>query len=96
MPRKKEETQHDITKKKDPKPKNVQCVPSAIGDTQLIFVASKDIEKIVLGFSPKTAANLRSQKRGPPFYMNGGTPYYKVSELEDYFGRNRVETFNSD
>jgi hypothetical protein len=79
--------------KSEPLPKDAQCTS---GDIAPLMVASKDVGRIILGFSSKTAANLRSQKRGPRYYMDGGTPYYKVSELIDYFCRNRVETFNND
>jgi hypothetical protein len=76
--------------------KDVQCIQGETGIGLPLFVASKDVEKVILGFSPKTAANLRSQKKGPPYSMVGGTPYYKLDDLVDYFGGNRVETFNSE
>jgi hypothetical protein len=77
-------------------PNDGQCVQSATGDFRPLFVASKDIEKVIIGFTPKTAANLRSQKKGPSYSMVGGTPYYKIDDLVDFFGKNRVETFNSE
>jgi len=58
------------------------------------FVAAKDIERVVIGYSKKTAANDRSAKRGPRYYMVGGRPYYKLEDLENYFGSNPVETTN--
>jgi hypothetical protein len=64
------------------------------GESWPLVVAAKDVGKIILGYSKKTAANDRWRKRGPPYYMIGGTPYYLVSELIEYFTKNRVETFN--
>ena len=64
------------------------------GESRPFVVASKNIEMIVKGYSAKSAANDRSRKRGPPYYMIGGTPYYLVSELISYFTQNRVETIN--
>jgi hypothetical protein len=77
-------------------PNDAQCIQFETGNIRPLFVASKDIEKVIVGFNKKTAANLRCQKKGPRFYMVGGTPYYKVSDLEEYFGKNPVETFNSE
>ncbi len=94
MSRKKEATPHDISQKKDSVSENAQSVLCMTDNFLPLIVASKDIEKIVLGFSPKTAANLRSQKKGPRYFMVGGTPYYKTSDLLDYFFSNPVETFN--
>ena len=74
--------------------RGIQIIQFEAGECRPCFVASKDIEKVVVGYSKKTAANDRSRKRGPPFYMVGGTPYYLVSELIEHFTRNRVETIN--
>ncbi len=74
------------------KKKTPQVVQFEAGDSGPLIVSSKNIEKIVNGYSAKTASNDRSRKRGPVFYMVGCTPYYKVSELIKYFTQNRVET----
>jgi hypothetical protein len=95
MPSIKEPTPHDITHKKDLVLGSAQSILSAADAFLPLIVASKDIEKVILGFSPKTAANLRSQKKGPRYFMVGGTPYYKTSDLLEYFCSNPVETFNS-
>jgi hypothetical protein len=61
-----------------------------------LIVAGKDIEKIIVGYSAKTAANERCQKVGPPYFMRGGRPYYLVKDLVDYFTQNPVETFDKE
>jgi hypothetical protein len=61
-----------------------------------IIVAGKDIEKITVGYSAKTAANDRSRKVGPRYFMRGGRPYYLVQDLIDHFTQNPVETFNDE
>jgi len=67
--------------------------PNAIkSETTPLMVAAKDIERIILGYSAKKAANDRSLKRGPKFFLNGARPYYRVSDLIEYFTRNPVET----
>ncbi len=83
-----------MPKKLEPLSKDIQIIQFEAGEFHPYFVASKDIEKVVVGYSKKTAANDRSRKRGPPYYMIGGTPYYLVSELIEHFTRNRVETIN--
>jgi len=55
-------------------------------------VAGKDIEKIVLGYSAKSAANDRCRKVGPKYFMVGARPYYLVSDLINHFTQNPVET----
>ncbi len=59
-----------------------------------IIVAGKDIEKIVIGYSAKTAANDRSRKVGPNYFLRGGRPYYLVEDLVDHFTENPIKTFN--
>ncbi len=83
-----------MPKKLEPLSKDIQIIQFEAGEFHPYFVASKDIEKVVVGYSKKTAANDRSRKRGPPYYMIGGTPYFLVSELIEHFTRNRFETIN--
>ena len=85
MPRKRETEQY---------PKNAQIIHFEPGEFRPLFVASKDIEKVVIGYSAKTAANDRSLKRGPRYYMVGGRPYYRIRDLEEYFSNSPVETMN--
>ena len=80
----------------EPPPKDAQLVQFESGEFKPLFVKSADIGKVVIGLSCKTMSNLRSEKKGPKFYMVGGTPYYKLVDLESYFGANPVETFNDE
>jgi hypothetical protein len=76
----------------EPLPKDARIVRFEPGELKPLFVKSADIGKVVIGLSAKTMCNLRSEKRGPKFYLVGGTPYYKLEDLENYFGANPVET----
>ena len=73
-------------------PKDAHLVRFEPGEFKPLFVKSANIGNVVIGLSSKTMSNLRSEKRGPKFYMVGGTPYYKLEDLENYFGANPVET----
>ena len=75
-----------------PLPKDVRIIDYAPGEFKPLLVSSKDVEKVVIGWSKKTAANLRSQKKGPRYYLVGGTPYYQIEDLEEYFSRYLVKT----
>lgn len=75
-------------------PKDIKIVKFSPGELQPLIVAGKDIEKIVIGYSMKTASNDRSRKTGPRFFMRGSRPYYLVSDLVEHFTQNSVETFN--
>jgi len=77
-----------------PEKTELKKIPSPKDNVSPLFVAAKDVERIIIGFNKKTAANWRSMKKGPRYYMDNGTPYYKVSDLVDYFGRNPVITHN--
>jgi hypothetical protein len=61
-----------------------------------LIIAGKDIEKVVIGYSSKTAANDRSRKVGPRYFMRGGRPYYLVQDLIEHFTQNPVETLNDE
>ena len=76
----------------EPLPKDARVIDYAPGEFKPLFVSSKDVEKVVIGWSKKTAANLRSQKKGPRYYLVGGTPYYRVEDLEGYFSQYLVKT----
>ena len=81
-------------RKLEPIPKDIQIAQFVRGDSQPLLVASKDIEKVVIGYSAKTAANDRSRKVGCRYFMRGGRPYYLVQDLLNHFTQNPVETFN--
>ena len=70
----------------------IQVIQFPPGEFQPLFVAAREIGKVVIGLSPKTAANWRAAKVGPKFFMCNGTPYYRLSDLEAYFGGNPVQT----
>ena len=59
-----------------------------------LVVAGKDIERVVIGYSAKTAANDRCRKVGPRYFMRGGRPYYLVRDLVEHFTQSPVETSN--
>ena len=79
-------------RKTEPLPNNIQIVQFEPEESQPLVVAGKDIEKIVMGYSSKTAANERSRKVGPKYFMRGGRPYYLVSDLLEHFTKNPIET----
>jgi hypothetical protein len=60
-----------------------------------MFVASSQIEKIVVGISKKTWANWRSMGKGPRFYIYQGRVYYRLSDIEEAIGQHPVETFSN-
>jgi len=77
-------------------PKDIKVVKFLTGEFQPLIVAGKDIEKVVIGYSAKTAANDRCQKIGPRFFIRGSRPYYLVSDLVEHFTENPVDTFNKE
>ncbi|MBC8286369.1 MAG: hypothetical protein H8E42_02730 [Nitrospinae bacterium] len=88
-----------------PKKINVVSLPS---DAEIIdvpvseipsflFVMGKALPDMVKGTSHKYWANLRCEKRGPPFFMtgpNGGSPAYRIRDVVNYLTRRPVKTFN--
>lgn len=59
-----------------------------------LIVAAKDIERVIIGYSAKAAANDRSRKVGPRYFMRNGRPYYLVQDLIEHFTQNPVKTSN--
>jgi hypothetical protein len=58
-----------------------------------IFVRSSKIDQVIIGLSPKTAANWRSQKIGPVYYVSDtGGIFYCIDDLKEYFSRNPIQT----
>ena len=58
-----------------------------------VLVKANKVGEVVIGWNPKTAANWRSQKIGPPYYQNdSGSVVYKVSEVIEFFTRHQVQT----
>lgn len=64
------------------------------GEIEPLFVAARDVPKVIIGISKSTLGNWRCAKKGPAYHMVNGTPYYNWQELKDYFSTGRVETFN--
>lgn len=66
------------------------------GEFQPLFVAAHKIDKVIIGIAKQTWANWRYLKIGPRYYKVKGTVYYKISELEEYFGRSPIQTIDTD
>ena len=64
------------------------------GEIEPLFVAARDVPKVILGVSKSTLANWRCLKVGPAFHQINGVPYYNWQELKEYFSAGRVETTN--
>ena len=65
------------------------------GDFRPLFVAADKVDKVIIGPSKKTWANWRSEKKGPKYYMIGKKPYYRISDLEEHFSQNPVQTHSA-
>ena len=75
-------------------PPNAQIIQFGPEEIKQMFVKATDIDRIVVGLSPKTLANWRSQGVGPKYFLSNGSVYYSFSELINYFTKNPVETLN--
>jgi len=75
---------------------DVRIVQFRPGELKPLFVKASDIDRVVIGLSPKTLANWRSLGVGPRYSIVNGSIYYKYSELLSFFEQNQVETFNDD
>ena len=71
---------------------NAQIIQFGLDELKPLFVKATDIDRIVVGLSPKTLANWRSQGVGPKYFLVNGSVYYSFSELTNYFTKNPVET----
>ena len=93
---------HSLSEKVEGKvliPPAIECLMEKLGyvgnsEVNPLIIAGKDIEKVVIGYSAKTAANDRSRKIGPRYFMRGGRPYYLLKDLVEHFTQNPVETLN--
>lgn len=72
----------------------IGVVHFAPGEIEPICIAARAAPRMAVGVSAKTFANWRSQKKGPPFMVIDGLPYYPWKEFKEYFSTGRVETFN--
>lgn len=82
-------------RKTEPLPKDARLIQLEQGEVRPLFVKATDIDRVVVGLSPKTLANWRSQGIGPKYHIVNGSVYHAFSDLEAYFGQNLVETFNN-
>ena len=78
----------------EPLPKNAHLVQFEPGELPPLFVKASSIGEVVVGLSPKTLANWRSQGVGPTYSVINGQIYHRFSVIEEYFGGNEVKTFN--
>jgi len=78
--------------KPEPLPNDIQIVQFEPGEFRPLFVKASDIGEVVIGLSPKTLANWRSQGIGPAYTIINGQIYYRLSTLEEYFSRCPVKT----
>jgi hypothetical protein len=75
-------------------PKDAWLIKFEPGEIKPLFVKATDIDRVIMGLSPKTLANWRSQGIGPKYFLVNGSVYYAFSEIETYFGKNPVRTVN--
>lgn len=75
-------------------PPNAQKIQFGPEELKPLFVKATDIDRIIVGLSPKTLANWRSQGVGPKYFIANGSIYYSLTELESYFGMHPMETIN--
>jgi len=65
------------------------------GEFKPLFVAADKVGKVIIGPSLKTWSNWRSLKIGPKYYTIKGKPYYRISDLEEHFSQNPVQTHSA-
>lgn len=73
----------------------IHVIEMPMGEFHPLYVSARAIEKVIIGISQKTWANWRYLKIGPRYYMANKRIYYKISDLEEYFSRNPIETIDS-
>lgn len=62
------------------------------GEIPPLFVSANQVHKFIVGPSKKTWANWRYRKVGPRYFKVGEKAYYKIEDLEKYFGANPIQT----
>ena len=70
----------------------IHVIEIPMGQFQPLYVAARAIENVIIGISQKTWANWRYLKIGPRYYKANKRIYYKISDLEEYFGKNPILT----
>ena len=81
-------------RKTEPLPPDARLVQFRLEELKPLFVKAADIGKVVVGLSPKTMANWRSQGIGPRYHVVNGSIYYGFGEIEKFFGGNMIETID--
>jgi len=84
--------------KRESKPKELGKVDInnfPLGECNPLFVAADKVHRVIIGPSKKTWANWRTEKKGPRYFLVGGKPYYKISDLEEYFSQCPVQTIGT-
>ena len=76
--------------------KNITVVEFPPGQIEPLFVAARDVPKVIIGVSKSTLSNWRSLRRGPAFTVVQGSVYYPWQELKEFFGGGKVQTHNGD
>ena len=79
-------------RKIEPLPQDAHLAQFRPGELKPLFVKAADIGKVIVGLSPKTMANWRSQGIGPRYHLVNGSVYYGFGEIEEFFGQNLIET----
>ena len=67
-----------------------------VGRDGNVFVAAKDIGKVVLGLKPRTLRNWRCMGKGPRWYQDGQEYYYALDDIEKYITKNGGKTADDD
>ena len=75
-----------------PKQEEIRVIHFLPGEFEPIFVRAPDIGKVILGLSPSTAANWRSQGIGPEYHVIRGSVYYEFQVLKKFFSGGLVQT----
>lgn len=79
-------------RKPEPIPKGVRIIEFKPGEFRPLFVAAKNIEKVVIGLKPRTLRNWRSLGKGPRWYKDGGVYYYSVDGIIEHITKDGGQT----
>ena len=82
--------------KPEPLPKDIQIIQFEPGEFRPLFVKASNIEKVIVGLSPKTLANWRSLGVGPAYTIINSQIYYRILTLEEFFGGKEIKTFQGE
>lgn len=73
-------------------PQKIHVIKFPPGELEPLFIKAPDIGKVIIGLSPKTAANWRSLGIGPRYHILGASVYYEYKILKDFFSGGLVQT----